>query len=93
MPSWWKGKAPAGEDPKQTARRQRIQREKRDQFRAQHAVARAIDRGDLIRPATCDECHKEGKVIGHHEDYSKPLEVQWLCPKCHGKRLWGYGRP
>ena len=22
----------------------------------------------------------------HHEDYSRPLEVQWLCPKHHAER-------
>ena len=22
----------------------------------------------------------------HHEDYSKPLEVMWLCKKHHGER-------
>jgi hypothetical protein len=26
------------------------------------------------------------KVHGHHEDYNKPLEVHWLCPKHHKAR-------
>ncbi len=26
------------------------------------------------------------KVQAHHEDYSKPLEIIWLCTSCHGIR-------
>lgn len=40
----------------------------------------AVSSGVLIKkPCTCGEL----KVQGHHEDYSKPLEVVWLCRKCH----------
>lgn len=54
--------------------------------RAHQAVARAIQRGELTRPDTCSECGREARIIAHHEDYSKPLDVQWLCPQCHQKR-------
>lgn len=37
----------------------------------------------LVRPSTCEKCMKECKPHGHHEDYSKPLEVMWLCKVCH----------
>lgn len=53
---------------------------------AQGAVANAIARGDLVRPERCQDCGLDGTIHGHHEDYSKPLDVDWLCVACHGKR-------
>lgn len=38
-------------------------------------------RGHLI-PQPCELCGAE-KAEKHHEDYSKPLEVRWLCRWCH----------
>ncbi len=46
----------------------------------------AIRDGKLVKPSKCSECGQHGLVQGHHEDYSKPLEVVWLCPKCHKSR-------
>jgi hypothetical protein len=46
----------------------------------------AVQHGWVVKPTTCSECNKKSIIHGHHEDYSKPLEVQWLCPKCHAKR-------
>lgn len=31
----------------------------------------------------CDLCGIKGKVDGHHDDYSKPLKVLWVCRDCH----------
>lgn len=44
----------------------------------------AVKLGKVIRPSTCSRCQEKAKVQGHHPDYSKPLEVIWLCSKCHG---------
>lgn len=43
----------------------------------------AVRTGKLIRPDNCMICNKEGKIEGHHHDYSKPLTVVWVCKKCH----------
>lgn len=52
---------------------------------AKGAVCRAVKRGDLIRPDTCEECGEMQKVMGHHESYARGdwLYVVWLCAKCH----------
>ena len=46
-------------------------------------VKAAIRRGDLVNPGKCEECGSDRAVNGHHDDYSKPLSVRWLCQKCH----------
>lgn len=51
--------------------------------RARHALRRAVADGRVTRPSTCADCHRPGKVNGHHDDYSKPLDVRWLCYGCH----------
>lgn len=53
---------------------------------ANTAVYRAVKAGKLIRPAACQDCGISCKPHAHHEDYSKKLEVVWLCCPCHKKR-------
>jgi ribosomal protein S27AE len=48
-------------------------------------VGNAIRDGKLkVQP--CERCGYGVGVCGHHEDYSRPLEVVWLCGLCHGRR-------
>ena|SRR3990167_4413794 len=52
--------------------------------RAREAVMHALVKGTLIRPDICDACGARDTIQAHHPDYSKPLEVVWLCVFCHG---------
>jgi hypothetical protein len=45
---------------------------------AHQAVARALKSGALVRQP-CEECARHDGVEAHHEDYTKPLTVRWLC--------------
>jgi hypothetical protein len=42
-----------------------------------------LKRHKHLRPQHCSACGVECKPQGHHPDYSKPLEVVWLCRPCH----------
>lgn len=55
-------------------------------MRARHALRDAVSHGRIKKPDTCVDCGWKGLLDGHHEDYSKPLSVIWLCRICHGKR-------
>ena len=39
--------------------------------------------GEWENAAECSECGVKTQTHAHHEDYSKPLEVVYLCRSCH----------
>lgn len=59
-----------------------------EKMAAQRQVKAAVKNGLLARPLVCERCHEDKghKIHGHHDDYSKPLDVMWLCPACHRRR-------
>lgn len=58
---------------------------------AQNKLEKAVQRGKILRPTSCERCgetpprFKNGRtaIQAHHHDYSKPLDVHWLCQRCH----------
>lgn len=61
---------------------QKRQRETHPEWvKAHNAVAKAKINGKLHK-MPCEYCGSI-KVHAHHDDYSKPLDVRWLCPLHH----------
>lgn len=61
------------------------------QVRARNITMNAISQKILI-PEPCERCGFQGTatdgrslVHAHHSDYSKPLQVNWICQRCHYK--------
>lgn len=69
---------------KQMARKisQRWRQEHPEAYRAHTAVNNAVRDKRLVKEP-CAICGTTKNVHGHHKDYSKPLDVKWLCAKCH----------
>jgi RNase P subunit RPR2 len=58
-----------------------------EKVKAHSLVNNKVAYGEVIKPTICEHCSAESyKLQAHHTDYSKPLEVIWLCTKCHGKQ-------
>lgn len=52
---------------------------------AHQAVQTAVRNGSLARKP-CEVCSSEVRTHAHHDDYSKPLDVIWLCHQHHMER-------
>lgn len=52
--------------------------------KAAHILTRnAVISGKLIKPQAYESCGSNHKIEAHHDDYTKPLSVRWLCESCH----------
>jgi len=84
----WKG----GLSRLSNSERKRRYREKNPEKHSAHLLMRqAIRKGILIKKP-CEVCN-DPKTEGHHDDYTQPLSVRWLCKKhhlmAHGGRFIG----
>ncbi len=57
---------------------------------AHNGLKRALREGSIAKPSTCERCDRDlsddlARLQGHHADYSKPLDVEWLCASCHAQ--------
>jgi hypothetical protein len=49
-----------------------------------HLTFHAIRKG-VLKKMPCEVCKTEIDVQAHHDDYTKPLDVRWLCRKHHAE--------
>ena len=49
----------------------------------EQTIKEMIKSGKIIKPQKCEVCDKKKLLQGHHEDYTEPLQVIWLCSGCH----------
>ncbi len=69
----------------------RVARVRRDPEAARRRRARdllrdAVSHGRVVKPNACSLCggtFPPERLHGHHHDYSKPLDVTWLCGQDH----------
>ena len=67
-------------------------REIQHRYRSRHAakveahlcVRTAVQSCQIVVPLWCQRCGCVNTLHAHHHDYSKPLEVEWLCTTCRG---------
>ncbi len=53
----------------------------KEKTKANNIVYKSLQKGTLIKKS-CEVCGLK-KTEGHHNDYTKPLEVTWLCRHHH----------
>ena len=68
---------------KYVSNRSEYRKKNRIEVNARNLIYKHISRGKMVRGNMCNNCGGEGKMQAHHDDYSKPLEVKWLCKVCH----------
>ena len=47
-----------------------------------HAAVRVALRQGKLRRGKCEQCGSL-RCDAHHDDYTQPLKVRWLCRRCH----------
>lgn len=53
-----------------------------DAYRAHCALNNAVRKG-VVQKKPCEVCAGTVGIHAHHKDYAKPLDVIWLCARCH----------
>lgn len=61
----------------------RWQKENREKYRV-HLLTRKAKRDGSLKEKPCENCGSN-KAEMHHDDYTKPLKIRWLCRRHHRK--------
>ena len=67
------------------AQKNRYNAKNRDKCRAWSKLHYAIAHGKIKKADRCSICNSLGIIMAHHHDYNKPLDIIWVCWKCHNK--------
>ena len=84
----WRG----GVSQNKSAYRKRYQQKYPEKAKAHRWVADKISRGVITRQPCC-RCGSENDVHAHHDEYSKPDQIMWLCRLHHRERHVEIGKP
>jgi len=58
-----------------------------EKIKAREIVQKLLKSGKLVKPDECGDCKRRtSRLHAHHEDYSQPEKVEWLCIGCHRER-------
>ena len=58
----------------------------KEKVAARYLLRLAVKNGTVVKPTVCSVCSSKKSIQGHHHDYTKPLDVEWLCSNCHANR-------
>lgn len=58
----------------------KYQKDNPDKIKAQRKAHNLLP---ILSGKLCERCNKRKAVDRHHEDYNNPLEVMFVCVKCH----------
>lgn len=67
---------------REAARRYAAKPESRVKIQARNKI-KHLCRVGKVKRGDCERCGA-ANAHAHHHDYSKPLDVSWLCSTCHG---------
>lgn len=68
--------------PLHKLRKARSRHQQKPKYNISRRCCYAVRRGLLTR-GSCVICGTFSEIQGHHNDYSKPLDVVWLCSEHH----------
>ena len=67
---------------KRNLAKQRNRKKYPEKRQAQQKIDQAVKAGKVVRKP-CERCGTTVRVHAHHDDYSRPFAVRWLCHQHH----------